>query len=142
MELHVGNGWMGRGWLFDGLEGFLRQGGIAREEHTVPPTDIVEDREGYHFYFEMPGLKAETLNVRVEEDRLVVEAERKRPQWPKDAQLHKAERAYGTVRRAFRLPEDASHDGITAAYRDGVLEVTVAKRPEAKPIKVQVNVQN
>jgi HSP20 family protein len=43
------------------------------------------------------------------------------------------------IRRTFQLPNDASHDRIHANYKDGVLEVTVEKRPEAKPVKIQIN---
>jgi HSP20 family molecular chaperone IbpA len=48
-------------------------------------------------------------------------------------------RGYGTIRRAFQLPNDASHDKIEASYKDGVLEVTVEKKPEAKSAKIQIN---
>src|ERR1700719_4411616 len=89
---------------------------------TGPATDVVEDADAYHFYFEMAGI-----------DGASVEAERKRPEWSKDAEVHLSERAYGTMRRAFAMPEGASHDGIKAAYKDGVLELTVPKRPESKP---------
>lgn len=136
MELQLHGGWMGDGWLFNGMP----QRGL--EGHTVPQTDIVEDSEGYHFYFEMPGLKTESIDVQVEEDRLVIAAERKRPEWRKDAQMLMAELSYGAVRRAFVLPEDASRDRIEAAYRDGVLEVTVLRRPETKPVKIPVNFEN
>jgi HSP20 family protein len=74
--------------------------------------------------------------------RLTVEAERKQPEREKDTEVHLSERSYGTMRRAFTLPEDASADGIKATYRDGVLEVTVAKKPEAKPTRIKVNVGN
>ena len=43
------------------------------------------------------------------------------------------------IKRAFRLPLNARRDGIRATYIDGVLELTVEKRTESKPIKVQVN---
>jgi HSP20 family protein len=108
----------------------------------APRADVIEDAEGYHFYFEMPGLRADSVDVRVEDTALVVEAERNRPEWPKDAQIHVAERAYGKLRRAFELPDDAGHDSIRAAYKDGVLEVTVPKRPESKPFKIKVESQN
>jgi HSP20 family protein len=80
--------------------------------------------------------------VQVEDDNLVIEAERKRPEWPKDSAIHVSERSYGTMRRAFTMPEDASAEGIKATYRDGVLEVTVAKKPQAKPTKIKVEVEN
>jgi HSP20 family protein len=109
---------------------------------AAPAADVVEDAGGYHFYFEMAGIASESVDVRVEDGNLVVEAERKRPEWSKDAEVHLSERAYGIMRRAFTMPEDASHDGIKAAYKDGVLEVTVPKRPESKPFKIKVEFEN
>ncbi len=77
---------------------------------TGPATDVVEDADTYHFYFEMAGINSESVDVRVEDGNLIVEAERKRPEWSKDAEVHLSERAYGTMRRAFTMPEDASHE--------------------------------
>jgi HSP20 family protein len=70
---------------------------------------------------------------------LTVAAERKKPEWPQETAIHIAEQGYGHFRRAFRFPLNASRDGIRAAYTDGVLELTVKKRPECKPVKVIVN---
>lgn len=109
---------------------------------TAPLADVIEDADNYHFYFEMPGIKGDSVDVRVEDGNLVIEAERKRPEWSKDAEIHLAERTYGAMRRAFTMPENARHDGINATYKDGVLEVTVPKRPESKPFKIKVNVEN
>ena len=53
--------------------------------------------------------------------------------------MHFAERGYGALRRVFELPKDASHDNIRAGYKDGVLDVTIDKRPESKPVKIQIN---
>jgi HSP20 family protein len=104
-----------------------------------PAADIVEDHEGYHFYFDMPGLKNDSVDLRVDNGTLMITAERKRPEWPKDTTVHFSERHYGALRRSFELPKDASHDQIHASYKDGVLEVTVEKRPEARPVKIQIN---
>ena len=145
MDLLIGNGYT-NGWLYDRvnqLNRLFNEGNrVATEAHLVPRSDVVEHGEGYHFYFEMPGIKADSVQVQVEDDNLVIEAERKRPEWPKDSAIHVSERSYGTMRRAFTMPEDASAEGIKATYRDGVLEVTVAKKPEAKPTKIKVEVEN
>jgi len=145
MDLLIENGYT-NGWLYDRvnqLNRLFNEGSrTAPEAHLVPRSDVVEHGEGYHFYFEMPGIKADSVQVQVEDDNLVIEAERKRPEWPKDSAIHVSERSYGTMRRAFTMPEDASADGIKATYRDGVLEVTVAKKPEAKPTKIKVDVEN
>jgi HSP20 family protein len=134
METRFENGLVVSGWS-DFANGLFY--GAAR--HTMAPVDIVEDKDAYHFYFEMPGLKNESLEARVEDGRLIVSAERKWPEWPKETEVHIAERGYGTIRRAFELPNDASRDKIQAFYRDGVLEVTVEKNPESKSTKIQIN---
>ncbi len=138
MELRYENGLAGGGWLFDRVNGMFREIDRASRQ-MVPPADVIENKDGYHFYFEMPGLTNESITVQVEDGRLVVAAERKRPEWPKETAVHVAERSYGRLRRAFQLPKDASHDKIHAAYKDGVLDVTVEKRPESKPVKIQIN---
>jgi HSP20 family protein len=101
----------------------------------VPPVDVIEDKDGYRFYFEMPGLTNELIDPCVENGRLVVVAERKRPAWPAETEVPVTEREYGTIRRAFELPDDASHDTIKASYKDGVLEVTV-KSEDPRQLKI------
>jgi len=138
MELRYENGWTGNGWLFDRMNGVMQE--MTRTPRRIAaPVDVVEEKDGYHFYFEMPGLKSDAFDVRVEHGSLIVTAERKQPERANDARVHVAERGYGTFRRAFELPEDASPDRVNAAYKDGVLEITVEKRPESKPVKIQVN---
>ncbi|HKV56456.1 MAG TPA: Hsp20/alpha crystallin family protein [Candidatus Binataceae bacterium] len=140
MEIRYENSFPTNGWLFDRMNGLFKEfNPQARPQAVRPQVDVVEDKEGYHFYFDMPGLKSESVDLRVENDTLTVSAERKRPEWSKESSVHFSERPYGTIRRSFELPEDASHEKIHASYKDGVLEVTVEKRPEAKPVKIQIN---
>ena len=139
MELRLDNGWAHRGWLFDPRIQDLFWEFNAPNKHIVPAVDVIENQDAYHFYFEMPGLKKESLDARVEGRRLLVTAERQRPEWPQETEVHIAERGYGAIRRAFELPKDASQEKIEATYKDGVLEVTVEKRPESKPAKILIN---
>ncbi len=138
MEVRFENGWSGRGWVLDPQTLGLFRESDATSRHTVPPVDVIEDKDAYHFYFEMPGLENE-IDVRVENGGLLVAAERKRPEWPQETEVHIAERGYGAIRRALELPNDASHEKIQAAYKDGVLLVTVEKKAESKSSKIQVN---
>jgi HSP20 family protein len=135
---------MPNGWLASQLNGFWKD--LARDfdghnanAHARPTADIVEDTDSYHFSFEMPGLKKDSVDVRVEDGHLLVEAERTRPELPKEAQVHLSERTYGPIRRTFKMPEDALTDGINASYRDGILDVRVPKKPETKPLRIKVN---
>lgn len=105
----------------------------------VPAVDVIEDKDAYHFDFEMPGLTNKSIDARFEDGHLVVEAERTRPEWPKETKVRVAERSYGKIQRAFELPNDVNHDRIEASYKDGVLEVTVEKKPESKSAKILIN---
>jgi HSP20 family protein len=137
---------MPNGWLANQLNGFWKD--LARDfdghdsnTHYRPTADIVEDTDSYQFSFEMPGLKKDSVDVRLEDGHLIIEAERVRPELPKEAQVHLSERAYGPLRRTFKMPEDALTEGISANYRDGILDVRVPKKPETKPLRIKVNAE-
>ncbi len=135
---------MPNGWLAGQLTGIWKD--LARDldgrnanAHVRPAADVVEDTDSYQFSFEMAGLKKDSVDVRVEDGHLIIEAERVRPELPKEAQVHLSERTYGPIRRTFKMPEDALTDGISATYRDGILDVRVPKKPETKPLRIKVN---
>jgi HSP20 family protein len=136
MEVRFENGW--NNWPFGRFSGLMTEMPKV-EQKMLPAVDVIEDKEAYHFYFEVPGLTNDAFDVKVENGTLVVAAERKRPELPKDTEVHVSERHWGSYKRAFELPEDASHDRIKASYKDGVLELTIEKRPESKPVKIQIN---
>src|SRR5258708_14467037 len=131
MELVFENGWNGNGWMLDRLASFRQAADAATDPNTWARADVVEDKDAYHFYVEMPGLKDGSIDVQVEDDRLIVEAERKRPEWPQQTQVHLAEREYRPIKRAFRLPLNAGLDCIPATHIDGSLAVRVDQRTEA-----------
>jgi len=138
MELRMTNGYTPSGWLYRPWNRLWEELESGASQGFAPRADVTEDNDGYHFAFEMPGLKSDSVDVRIEDQSLIVEAERPRPQRAENIAVHVSERSYGKLRRAFTLPEDAANDNIRASYKDGVLEVTVPKRPEAKPVKIKV----
>ena len=142
MELRMVNGLMPHDSVLRRLNMLWNELDPAVARKSAPAADVIEDAETYRFYFEMPGIKSESIDVRVDDGHLIIEAERSRPEWPKDAQVHLSERSYGTLHRAFTMPEDASHEGIKASYKDGVLEMTLPKKAESKPFKVKVEFNN
>jgi HSP20 family protein len=140
MEVRYESSFPNNGWLFDRMNGFWKEFQPQLRSPAIrPAVDVVEDKDGYHFYFDMPGLKNDSVDLRVEDGTLQVTAERKHPEWPKDSAVYFSERHFGAIRRSFELPKDATQDGIQASYKDGVLEVMVQKRPEARPVKIQIN---
>jgi HSP20 family protein len=139
MEVRFENGWNGHNWMADRMNGWLREVNDNTPRHLAPRADVTEDSDAYHFHVEMPGLKSDEIEVRVEDGTLMITAERKRAEYPEGTEVHRTERHYGSIRRAFVLPKDASHDHIHASYTDGVLQLKVEKRPESKPVKIQIN---
>ncbi len=143
MDLWFNEGWTGgrpNQWFFNRVNELVNpERSAVSPNHEVPPADVVESEDGYHFYFEMPGVKADTLAVRIDDGALIVEAERPRPEHPSNATMHRSERHFGKFYRAFRLPEQYASEQVTANYKDGVLELKIAKPAQAKPVKIQVN---
>lgn len=139
MEVGFENGLTDGGLLLDHMSQIFSDWAGDRKGALRPAADVVEDREGYHFSLEIPGLEKDSLQVRIEDDALVIRAEREEPQWPKEASVHRRERRYGRIERAFRLPDDVAREAIKASYKDGVLDVSLPKLPEVKPVKIAVS---
>ena len=143
MEVRFNDAWMGRRpnqWFVDRVNELMKPPYFGTDtSHEVPPADVIESEDGYHFYFEMPGVKGDSISVKLEDGALIVEAERKRPEFSGKTTSHRSERNYRKFHRAFRLPEQYATQPVTASYKDGVLEVSIAKPAEAKPVKIQVN---
>ena len=112
---------------------------------AATPADVKEHPNAYVFVVDMPGLKSDQIKVHVEDDNvLVVSGERKREkERDQGIKYLRMERRLGKYLKKFILPENANIDKITASYQDGVLTVTVEKKPPPEPkqpktIEVQV----
>jgi HSP20 family protein len=107
----------------------------------VPPVDIYEnDQHEIVIKAELPGMKKEEIDLRLENNTLTIRGERTREAESKDEQYHRVERAYGAFSRSFTLPSSVDSTRVSADYKDGVLTVTLPPREEAKPRQIQVQV--
>jgi len=104
----------------------------------TPPVDVCETAEGYEFTVELPGMKPEAVEVEVKENTLTVKGERKDADLKEGEHYLRRERPKGRFARVFRMSKPVSSDGVTAAYRDGVLAITIPLQAEAKPRKIQI----
>lgn len=106
------------------------------------PADVIEYPNVYQFLVDMPGLKPDQVKVHLEDENvLVVSGERKREKEKEEKEGIKylrMERRFGKLMKKFVLPENANTDAISAAFQDGVLVVTVEKRPPPEPKKPKV----
>ena len=106
-----------------------------------PPVDIYEnDKHEIVLRAELPGLKREDLDIRVENNTLTLRGERKRDVEVKQENYHRVERTYGAFSRSFSLPTTVNTEQVSATFADGVLTITLPMREEAKPRQIQVKV--
>jgi HSP20 family protein len=106
----------------------------------VPPVDIYEDENKLVLNIEVPGMRQEDLDVRMENNTLTVKGERSFQSEGKEENFHRVERRYGSFYRAFTVPNTVDPNSIKAEYDAGVLHLELQKRPETKPKQIKVNV--
>jgi HSP20 family protein len=106
----------------------------------VPPVDVYEDEHSIQLKLEVPGVDEKDLDIKVENNVLTVSGERKFEKEEKEENFHRVERRYGSFSRSFTLPNTVETDNIQADYDQGVLKIRLAKRAEAKPKQVKVNI--
>jgi HSP20 family protein len=112
----------------------------ATEAIWSPLVDIHETKDGYRLMVELPGVKQEDIQVSVEGEALTLKGERKHEAEVKEDQYHRVERSYGRFERSIVLPSVVDPSRVTATYRDGVLEIQLPKKEEAKPKEIKVEV--
>jgi len=106
----------------------------------IPPVDVYEDAHQLLLKLEVPGIKQEDLDVRVENQTLTVKGERKFATNEKEENFHRIERRYGSFTRSFTLPQTVDTGAVKASYEHGVLSISLAKKEAAKPKQVKVEI--
>ena len=116
---------------------FDAEGGVGA---WTPVADVYEGTERVVFCLELPGLAQSDIDVRIEDDEMIVQGERQMDRGAPGEQFHRVERSYGKFVRRFRLPSHIDRASVAAAYQDGVLVITLSKTDDAgkKPIRVAI----
>ncbi len=115
-----------------------QQGQEAPASSFVPPVDIYEDEQNIVLQLEVPGVSEADIKIQLEGSNLEVTGERKLADGQKSESFRRMERTYGSFRRSFRLPATVEADKVTASYANGVLSVTLNKKPESQPKTIPV----
>lgn len=112
----------------------------GREEAALlPPVDVVEDATGITLYADLPGVAREQLQLRVDGDRLTLEADMTLPA-PQAIEPAHAELSLTRYRRSFTLSKELNADKVSAELNQGVLRVRIPKAEHAQPRRVAVQV--
>jgi HSP20 family protein len=117
----------------------LTRTGAANQEHDwMPAVDIREEDKQYLLTADIPGVNRKDIEITLEEGVLTVKGERNTETDVSEAGYRRRERTHGTFMRQFTLPDTVNATSISAAAKDGVLEITIPKqdKPEARKITV------
>jgi len=115
-----------------------RQAGEVGTRMWAPALDISERKDAYLVTVEVPGVKAEDLEITLEDGLLTIQGERQFTAESSEQQFHRVERRYGAFRRSITLPSRMDAGAIEASFDDGLLQIVVPKAEEAKPKKIEI----
>ena len=107
----------------------------------APPVDIHETEHALVVKADLPDIKPEELDIRVENNILTIRGERKFEKKVDEGNYLRVERSYGAFSRSFALANSVNTEAIKADYKNGVLTLSIPKREEAKPKQIKVNVE-
>lgn len=111
---------------------------LEEEASWVPAVDIREEDEQYLLQADVAGVKPQEIEIATDKGVLSIKGERKQKVVEDKERFTRVERRFGKFHRSFTLPEDADAEKITAAGRDGVLEVIIPKMETQQPRKIEV----
>jgi HSP20 family protein len=103
-----------------------------------PSTNVAETEKGYEVSIDLPGVKANDVNIEFKDGQLWISGERKPHAEEKGKTFHRIERRFGLFRRVIPLGTDVDVDAIGASFKDGVLVVDVPKVPAARSRRIEV----
>ncbi len=100
--------------------------------------EVKESKDAFVFKADLPGIKAEDLDVKLTQNRLTVSGKREAEKTEKGDTFYTFERSYGSFVRSFTLPEGVDAEKVEADLKEGVLTLKVPKKPEAQPKQINV----
>ena len=130
--------------LFDrALHGFapMADRDDVRTALLHPRVDVHEADDGYTVTAELPGLDEKELKVELGDGYLTIEGEKKAERDDDKGDFHVVERSFGTFRRHLQVPSDVDLEGIDAAFKNGVLTVTLPRKEEVKASVRKIDVK-
>jgi len=116
----------------------LLEGNGRTSQSWVPVADVWETEQELVYAFDLPGIPEDKISVELDDGALTITAEREREQTVEDGRYYRFERRFGTFSRTIGLPQGVTEESIKAEYRNGVLELHVAKPEQPKPRKIQI----
>jgi HSP20 family protein len=104
----------------------------------IPRVDVREEAERFVVAADVPGVEGKDIEITADKGVLTIKGERRSEKKASEDGFERVERASGTFLRRFTLPESADAEAIKATHTNGVLEVTIPKRPQEQPRRISV----
>jgi HSP20 family protein len=105
----------------------------------TPRVDIKEEAGRFVILADIPGVDPKDIDINMDKGILTIKGERRTEKKEETERFSRVERAHGVFHRRFALPDSANPENITATGRNGVLEISIPKRPETTPRRIAVN---
>ncbi len=106
----------------------------------TPVCDAFETDAGLVLHLELPGLRQDQIELRIDGDELVVDGKREMERGSSGEQFHRVERSYGKFSRRFALPSTVERSAVQASFHDGVLQVKLPTRAGQRPESMRVDI--
>jgi HSP20 family protein len=126
--------------LLDTFVGRPMNAATAQGRTWLPAVDMHETKDNLVLKVELPGVREKDVSVSITGDLLTIRGERRWEDESKDQKFLHVERVYGQFERLIQLPMAVQADKVKAAYRDGILEITLPKAEELKPREIKIDV--
>ncbi len=123
------------------LETLIGEGEEIKSGSWVPPVDIYETENEIVIKAEVPGVSQEDIEIKIEDDTLIIRGEKKFARDVEREVYHRAERVYGKFQRSFIIPKSIEKDKIKATLKQGVLTIILPKKEEVKPKEISIQVE-
>ncbi len=105
----------------------------------VPKVDMYEKDGKLVVKAEIPGVDKENIELSITKDALTIKGEVKKEEEVKEKDYHLLERNYGSFNKTIPLTEDVDSDKAEATYKNGVLEIKLPRKKEAKPKEIKIS---
>lgn len=128
---------LNRAFVNGGNAGGVKSGALARS--WSPAVDVEEKEDRYVLKADIPGVEPKEIKITMERGVLTIKGERAQEIEDKAEGYKRVERINGSFTRSFTLPETIDGEGIEAAGKNGVLTVTIPKREQVKPRRIEVH---
>jgi len=107
----------------------------------LPATDIYSEDDNLVIETELPGVKKDDVDIKIEDNTLTIKGKKEFKKEDKGENYYRVERSYGSFSRSFMFPDNVEREGIKAEFKDGLLKLILPKKPETKAKSIDIDIK-